>query len=193
MTQDLVIRETTEEDYDEVRHFIEMVDEEFYPPLSKRGESIAARVKRTLATQNSNYLLAQLKIPDPSDKLNGFVGLIGYTNKWKSEADSYINFLASHPAYRKYGVSKLLCVELEKMLCSIGIKRIYLCTWSSNLAAMRFYEKLGYNAYSVILNDRGKGIDTLNYRKNISPAEFVQNSNIRLNNRLEDKFTCASK
>jgi ribosomal protein S18 acetylase RimI-like enzyme len=32
---------------------------------------------------------------------------------------------------------------------------------------MNFYEKSGYNACSIILNHRGNGIDTINYRKKI--------------------------
>ena len=167
MMPDIIIRETTKEDFDAVSRFIELVDNEFYPPLSQRGEEIRERVQRTLATPDANYLVAQLREPDPSDQLQGFVAMVGCTEKWQREDGAYINFFATHPAYRKYGIGEMLHACLEDKLLGKGFRIIYLCTWSGNKKAMRFYEKLGYSVYSIILNDRGAGINTFNYRKKL--------------------------
>lgn len=172
MRPDLVIRETTEEDFCRVLHFIKLVDGDFCPPLSQRGDGgIHGRVKESLARPNANYIVAQLTEPETSDSMHGLVGMVGFTRKWQQEDDAYINFLATHPSYRKYGIAELLHGRLEDMLFERGVNRLYLCTWSGNKAAMRFYEKLGYGVYSIVLNDRGKGINTLNYRKGLSAKQ----------------------
>ncbi len=167
MDQAYYIKETRKADYLQVKRFIELVDNDFYPPLSKRGGGIPERVDGDLDTREANFLVARLKESDPHDTLKGFVGMVGCTRNWKSDDSAYINFLATHPNHRNHGISKALCLKLEDVLAKEGIKKIYLCTWSSNPAAMKFYDKLGYCAYSVILNDRGKGIDTIYYKKKI--------------------------
>ncbi|MDW7730834.1 MAG: GNAT family N-acetyltransferase [Methanolobus sp.] len=168
MEQDIVIRETTKEDFDAVFRFIELVDDDFYPPLSKRGEGISERVENSLATPDANYLVAQLRETEPSDQLQGFVAMAGCTRKWQREDGTYINFFATHPSYRKSGIGELLLARLEEELIREGFRKVYLCTWSGNKKAIRFYERLGYRTCSIILNDRGKGINTLNYRKRLS-------------------------
>jgi ribosomal protein S18 acetylase RimI-like enzyme len=173
MQPDIAIRETTREDFHRVLRFIELVDGDFYPPLSKRGDGgISERVRTSLATSNANYVVAQITEPEPSDDLHGFVSMVGFTRMWQQEDDAYINFLATHPSYRKRGIAHLLYSRLEEILFEKGVNRIYLCTWSDNLEAIRLYEKLGYMAYSIVLNDRGNGINTLNYRKGLD-REFL--------------------
>lgn len=168
MHPELAIRETTQDDFCRVLRFIELVDGDFYPPLSQRGDGgIYERVRTSLATSNANYVVAEMKEPEPSDGLQGLVAMAGCTFKWQQEDDAYINFLATHPSYRKYGIAELLYRQLEEMLAEKGVNRVYLCTWSGNRAAMRFYEKLGFIVYSIVLNDRGNGVNTLNYRKRL--------------------------
>jgi len=161
------IREAKKTDHLHVQRFIELVDEEFYPPLSERGGGIPERVEKCLDTPEANYLIARLNDADPMDPLGGIIGMIGCTRNWKGKDSAYVNFLATHPGYRKYGISKELTGKFEELLEEQGFERIYLCTWSGNPAAINFYEKLGYRAYSVVLNHRGNGVDTIYYRKKI--------------------------
>ncbi|MBP1910557.1 GNAT family N-acetyltransferase [Methanolobus bombayensis] len=161
------IVETKKKDHLPVQRFIELVDHEFYPPLSERGGGIPERIEKCLDTSEANYLIARLNEVDISDPLDGIIGMIGCTKNWKDESSTYVNFLATHPDYRKYGVSKALTRELEFLMEKQGFERIYVCTWSTNPAAMDFYEKIGYNAYSIILNHRGNGVHTINYKKKI--------------------------
>jgi len=177
MQPDLVIREATHEDFQNVLRFIELVDGDFYPPLSQRGDSgIPGRIKASLARSDANYVVAHLTEPEESDLLQGLIAMVGFTCKWQHEDDAYINFLATHPSYRKHGLAEVLNGRLEEMLVEKGVNRVYLCTWSGNLAAMRFYEKLGYSVYSIILNDRGNGINTLNYRKGLSTLKLSRSA-----------------
>jgi ribosomal protein S18 acetylase RimI-like enzyme len=161
------IKEAKKKDKLAIQKFIELVDHEFYPPLSERGGGISERVEKCLDTPEANYLIARLNEVDTSDPLEGIIGMIGGTKNWKGKDSVYVNFLATHPDYRNYGISKALTGELELLMGKQGFKRIYVCTWSSNPTAMNFYEKSAYNAYSIILNHRGNGIDTINYRKKI--------------------------
>jgi ribosomal protein S18 acetylase RimI-like enzyme len=172
------IREAKKADYLHFQRFIELVDHEFYPPLSERGGGISERLEKCLDTPEANYLIARLYEIDHSDPVNGIIGMIGCTKNWKDEDSAYVNFLASHPDYRKYGVSKALTRELELLMGKQGFKRIYVCTWSTNPTAMDFYEKLGYNAYSIVLNQRGNGVDTIYYKKKIKNTIMMQNNNI---------------
>jgi ribosomal protein S18 acetylase RimI-like enzyme len=172
MRPDLVIRETTQDDFCQVLRFIELVDGDFYPPLSQRGDGgIYERVRTSLATSSDNYVVAQMTEPEPPDHLQGFIAMAGYTLKWQQKDDAYINFLATHPSYRKSGIAELIYRWLEEILVEKGVNRVYLCTWSGNRAAIRFYEKLGFIVYSIVLNDRGNGINTLNYRKRLTAKQ----------------------
>nr|WP_321497290.1 GNAT family N-acetyltransferase [uncultured Methanolobus sp.] len=167
MVEGFSIRYASKADKLQVTSFIELVDEEFYPPLSQRGAGIPERVKRCLDTDESNFLVAEPNVYEEDSRLEGFIGMIGCTRNWKGHDSAYINFLATHPDHRNSGISKALCMRLEEELAGTGIDRIYLCTWSGNPSAIRFYESLGYCPYAIILNDRGNGIDTIYYKKKI--------------------------
>jgi ribosomal protein S18 acetylase RimI-like enzyme len=116
-------------------------------------------------------VLAQLTQPEPSDILEGLVEMVGFTREWQHRDDAYINFLGTHPSYRKHGIAELLHERLEDMLFERGVNGLYLCTLSGNKAAIRFYQRMGYGVYSVILDDRDRGINTLNYRKSLSAKQ----------------------
>ncbi len=161
------IREAKRTDYQQVKEFIELVDNEFCPPLSERGKGIPERIDSCLDRPESNYLVATLPEKKESGTYNRFVGMIGYTQKWKKDDKAYINFLATHPEYRNLGISKKLCLKLEDFLSNRDCRSVHVCTWSSNPAAMRFYRELGYHTYTVVLNDRGRGINTIYYKKRI--------------------------
>ncbi|MEZ5334121.1 MAG: GNAT family N-acetyltransferase [Methanolobus sp.] len=158
------IREAEKKDQKAVQRFIELVDNDFYPPLSERGGGIPERVQKCLDTPEANYLIAGLNEVDPSDPLDG---MIGCTKNWKSKGSAYVNFLATHPDYRNLGVSKELTGKFEEKLKKKEFKKIYLCTWSSNQAAIKFYENLEYKACSIVLNHRGKDVHTIYYIKKI--------------------------
>ncbi|MDK2826566.1 MAG: hypothetical protein PWQ63_889 [Methanolobus sp.] len=168
MVEGFSIRYASKTDKLRVTSFLELVDEDFYPPLSQRGGGIPERIERCLYTDEANFLVAEPNANRENSLLEEFMGMIGCTRNWKGHGTAYINFLATHPNHRNSGISKELCLRLEDELAGSGIKRIYLCTWSGNPAAMRFYESLGYCSYAIVLNDRGNSIDTIYYKKNIS-------------------------
>ncbi|ADI74349.1 GCN5-related N-acetyltransferase [Methanohalobium evestigatum Z-7303] len=158
----LNIREAYQDDFHRIHRFMELVNDEFFPPLDKREKSIDKRIQQTILNTNSAYLIAE------SETENNFcfiAGLIGFEKYWKSEDDAYINFLAVHPEYRGMGLSSKLEKQLELKLKQDGILYINVCTWSTNKPVLNFYEKMNYRINSVLKNDRGNGIDTIYYYK----------------------------
>ncbi|WP_196214086.1 GNAT family N-acetyltransferase [Methanolobus vulcani] len=178
MAEDFSIRYASKVDKLQVTNFIELVDKEFYPPLSKREGGIPERVDKCLDTDNANFLVAEPDSSYENSLHETFIGMIGCTKNWKGNDSAYINFLATHPNCRNSGISRALCLQLEKELSKSGVNRIYLCTWSGNPAAIRFYESLGYYRYAVVLNDRGNGVNTIYYKKILICSQNMQNNNI---------------
>lgn len=158
------ILQAGQKDYRPLCQFIELVDDEFYPPLSIRGNGIEQRVMECLADPDSYYMLA-VDEKCTEDTTNNILGVIGCSKYWKSIENAYINLMCVHPLLRRKGISAVLCKELEKRVSVEGIRKLYVCTWSTNVAAMKFYEANGFIPYSVVKNDRGHRVDTIHYRK----------------------------
>ncbi|WP_370571701.1 GNAT family N-acetyltransferase [Methanomethylovorans sp.] len=158
------IRQAEQEDYNPLCRFIQLVDNEFYPPLSARGNGLEQRVRECLAGRHSYYMLAEDNT-DTEETTDKILGVIGCNKYWKGKKDAYINLMCVHPQLRRKGISAVLCKELEKRVIVEGIGKLYVCTWSTNIPAMRFYEANGFVPYCVVKNDRGHRVDTIHYRK----------------------------
>ena len=158
------IRQAGQEDYHPLCRFIELVDNEFVPPLSMRGNSIEQRVEECLAGHHSYYMIAENDTIQ-EETAGDILGIIGCNKHWKKEKDAYINLMCVHPHMRKKGISRALYQELEKKLIDEGVKKLYVCTWSTNVAAKRFYEINEFIPYCIVKNDRGPRVDTIHYRK----------------------------
>ncbi|OPY18683.1 MAG: putative acetyltransferase [Methanomethylovorans sp. PtaU1.Bin093] len=158
------IRHARQEDHGPLCRFIEIVDNDFYPPLSMRGNGIEQRVWECLAGKHSYYLIAEGHSA-PHDTAGNIIGVIGCSKFWRKENDAYINLMCVHPLQRKKGISRALYQELERDLMNEGIRKLYVCTWSTNDAAMRFYGSNGFIPYCIVKNDRGNRVDTIHYRK----------------------------
>ncbi|OPY21279.1 MAG: TDP-fucosamine acetyltransferase [Methanomethylovorans sp. PtaU1.Bin073] len=158
------VREARQEDYHLLCQFIELVDNDFYPPLSMRGNGIEQRVWECLSGPDSYYLIAEDGI-STEHTAGKILGVIGCRKYWKSKNDAYINLMCVHPEFRKKGISKVICEELESRTIAEGIRKLYVCTWSTNVAAMQFYQVNGFIPYCIVKNDRGNGVDTIHYRK----------------------------
>jgi ribosomal protein S18 acetylase RimI-like enzyme len=161
MIYTLNIREAYQDDFHRIHRFMELVNDEFFPPLDKRVKSIDERIQQTIFNTNSGYLIAESETEDTSL----IAGLIGFEKYWKSEDNAYINFLAVHPEYRGMGLSSKLEKQLELKLKQDGILYLNVCTWSTNKLVLKFYEKKDYRINNILKNDRGNGIDTIYYYK----------------------------
>ena len=170
MGSDLTIREADFSDHHPICKFIELVDGDFFPLLSVRPGGIEARVERSLAKSDSNYLIVEAgtSISNTSNENDrSILALLGYKKYWKGINNAYISFIAVHPSRRKMSISSMLMRMIEDRMRLENIRHMYICTWSTNKPAVQFYGKIGYSVYHVIKNARGVGIDTVYYRKDI--------------------------
>jgi hypothetical protein len=89
------IYETTDADFEKLKEFMELVDSEFVPPLSSRPGGIKGRISGNLATEDANYLIAEIE--------GRIAGVIGYRKNWNGNGESYISFIAVHPCNKQMG------------------------------------------------------------------------------------------
>ena len=72
----------------------------------------------------------------------------------------WVNYLAVAPHARRAGVGRSLMAEAEQVLEALGCPKVNLQIRATNLAAVRFYEALGYSADDVISLGRRLEHDT---------------------------------
>lgn len=154
------IYEGTAGDFEKLKIFMELVDTEFYPPLSMRPGGISGRITESLAGADSNYLIVE--------KDGQVIGAIGYKSNWRGGSEVYISFLAVHPGFRRHNLARKLDAALIGKLAPLGTTHLIVTTWSTNPDACRIYKKLGYHVCRVVKDHRGPGVDTIYFRKNIS-------------------------
>ena len=157
------IREGLPDDLEQLINFMELVDQEFVPPLSLRQGGIYGRVSGTLVNVDSNYLVCES---------NGkIIGAVGYRKNYNGIeeilGEAYISFIAVHPACRGQNIGRLLERALVQDLCSDGITHINVTTWSTNPDAYHMYRQLGYFVSETLHDHRGPGVDTIYFRKSL--------------------------
>jgi len=157
------IREGLPDDLERLIDFMELVDNEFVPPLSLQPGGIYERVSGTLAKMDSNFIIGES---------NGrVVGAMGYRKNWNGIeevlGEAYISFIAVHPGYRGQNIARLLDRALAKKLCPVWVTHVNVTTWSTNPGAYRMYQQLGYVVSKTLKNHRGPGVDTIYFRKNL--------------------------
>jgi len=75
--------------------------------------------------------------------------VIGYIIYWKIIDEVQVNNVAVHPAHRRRGLAEALFREVLENLRAEGAKSISLEVRTSNAAARRLYEKLGFEPWGV--------------------------------------------
>lgn len=153
------IYETTDADFEKLKEFMELVDSEFVPPLSSRPGGIKGRISGNLATEDANYLIAEIE--------GRIAGVIGYRKNWNGTGESYISFIAVHPEYRRIGIARSLDNALMQKLSFDGILHVNITTWSTNPNVCKMYKQMGYHVFRFLKDDRGPGVDTIYFKKAI--------------------------
>ncbi|WP_048179011.1 GNAT family N-acetyltransferase [Methanosarcina sp. MTP4] len=188
-------REAEKNDHSQIREFIELVDSEFYPPLSQRPGGIEERIENSLVKPDANFLMAEgisnsgfgsgadsglgtetgkgtgietFPQPDRPAGPDRIAGLISYEKQWEGENNAYISFVAVNPGFRNMGLASELINLLEEQMRSEGMERMYVCTWSTNRSALALYGKKGFSTARIIEDDRGPLVDTVYLVKDIS-------------------------
>lgn len=158
-TNSLSIRFVTpiQRDWKEFVDFVKEADTEFVPPLLDRAEFVH-QLKNGL---NNRALIAV-------DTNNEFVAAAMYQTDHCGDEDSvYLTFFRVVPNHRNLGIGFWFRQLLLKHLKAKGFKSLVTRTWSSNSEMIRLIEKTGFYPTKVIKNDRGPGIDTLYFEREL--------------------------
>jgi len=138
--------------------FIILVDKDFYPPISKR-KRIEDYVLDSLA--EPHYVL----VVWDNDTI---IGSVCTCLDMPEKGEGYIYWLAILPNYRTQGLATKLINNVEKYLRKNTYNKIKVRTWSTNMASIALYTKLGFSTDYVIKNERGNGVDSIYFVKNLA-------------------------
>lgn len=97
------------------------------------------KVLASIRSKTSNVLAARI-----GSRVIGF-GIMDYYHE-----EAHLNLLAVRPKFHKQGIGKSIVNWLETCASTAGISIIYLECRSNNIAAQKFYEKLGYRKIKVV-------------------------------------------
>lgn len=109
-------------------------------------ESAFAHDLRRAALDENNGLFVLDGVPTESapGELCGFLWVVLCHNNWTGEHYGYINNLYMLPARRGQGLSDELLRYSEAWFRERGVSKLRLTVTTSNLAACRLYQRLGY-------------------------------------------------
>ena len=164
MTSDLhvtILTDKTKKQFmRDISLLVQKYNNEFIPPLSKRG-SVSCTSLRDCNNDNISEYIESMKSQDfivVLDKTNKVVGFLSYEHREVCDIDcNYVSIIITDKNYREQGVARELYSVLEKLSKLPIIVR----TWSTNYKNRSILSNLGYDCIKTIKDDRGVGIDTL--------------------------------
>ena len=125
-----IIREMKIEDLD---HIMEIESLSFTIPWSK--ESFIHELNNNSVAK---YYVAVIE---------NFVA--GYAGLWKIMDEGHITNIAVHPEYRNKRIGESLIKRIFKVCDSVNINKLTLEVRESNSAALKLYEKMGFQAEGI--------------------------------------------
>jgi ribosomal-protein-alanine N-acetyltransferase len=100
------------------------------------------------------------------DEIAGFV--IVHVERVASELMAYVVTLDVAPEFRREGLAQRLMSEAESQVVVAGVRWIQLHVFTGNEAAIRFYERIGYERIRVRRGYYGAaGLDAIVYGKEL--------------------------
>jgi ribosomal protein S18 acetylase RimI-like enzyme len=161
----VIIRKATHKDFKELYNFFELVNNDFIPPISKRRglpkkKEIENFTKKMIRGKKSTMIIFE-----SNRKINGIICFS--EDYWKNKNIPHIVEFAVHKSHRHKGVGTLLLEYIFNLLERKGYKSVTIRTWSTNKLALNLYRKVGFKKIKTIKNDRGKGIDTIYFKKKL--------------------------
>jgi len=144
MAADVLIREGTPEEQDEIETLVKTAYREFQPIFpADRWEAWMDNIWETVHSGQGVAIVAESQ-----GKLQGVVKFYPHAGQagmgqWPKEAAS-MRILAVHPDSRAKGYGTLLVRECVRRARALKIHQIYLYTGTFMQAARHIYEKLGF-------------------------------------------------
>ena len=160
-----------------VRKILFDADKEFYPPLSARNSTT-----QTVLSGDGNLSDTPVVPEEYFKTMSGqsivlaiqdetIAGFLSYKPGYELEIDgkkiicSYVSTIVVSPEFRGQGVTGKMYLKLFE--CSAD-KYVATRTWSKNTAHIHILDRLGFDLIMTLKDDRGPGIDTVYYGKEIS-------------------------
>ncbi len=84
---------------------------------------------------------------------------------------AYVVTLDVAPAFRRMGLARVLMGEVERQSLDAGAERMGLHVYSGNIAAIAFYERLGFERVGVDEGFYGDGLDAWTYLKPLAGSD----------------------
>ena len=158
----------------EVRRLLESCGDEFMPPLSTRMSTHQTdlRCLEGTGTRPGEYFSELSHQPFALALSDGrVVAFLSFIEGYpvmrgeKRLVTTYVTTICVAPEWRHRGIATGLYRVLER--CSSS-RYFSVRTWSTNAAQMTLLQSLGYRELARIRDDRGEGIDTVFYLKDLS-------------------------
>ena len=151
------IREVKEADYGGLLDLLRELDQDFFPPLSVRGD-LGTYLNTDLEKPNITLVLEDNKI---------ITGLISLQLQGQGKDEGYLRTIGVKKRERQQGLGSLLMNKIILKAKKLKYKEIKVRTWSTNKAVIGLYDKFGFVVDYTKKNDRAQGIDSIYYRKQL--------------------------
>lgn len=155
------------------------IDYEFIPPLSYRDSTTFSFENETkdvfLPKPYFDNLLKQTIIVSKSRLNDNVIGFMSYipdhiiTQNEANISCHYITTIGVTKGSRGNGITVQFYSEIEKIVRTSSLNKVIATrTWSTNRTHIRVLESLGYKKIIELRDDRGSGIHTVYYSKQIN-------------------------
>lgn len=96
--------------------------------------------------------------------------IIGYSVATARGKDGHIVSVAVDPQYRRQGIGTALLSAVTRRLIEQGVEQIHLEVRKGNGAAIAFYERMGFRAFSEIRHYYSNGEDAWVFKRTAEPS-----------------------
>jgi len=132
-------------DYERIKRFFMLIDNEFFPKLSERkyGESLDSLLKKSLSKGHIGI----------SEIAGNIVAACAY---WIEQDEIVINATGVSKQFRGTPILHNLSTYMLEKEKEKPIKKVKTKTWSSNIKAQRILKKIGFRKIEIIKEDLHK-------------------------------------
>ncbi|WP_299106413.1 GNAT family N-acetyltransferase [uncultured Tenacibaculum sp.] len=137
-------REARIEDLDTLLEFEQGVIEAERPldPFLKKGSINYYDIEKLISSENVHLVVAT-----SNEEIvgSGYVRIENSGSYHKNEQNGYIGFMYVKPSFRGKRISAVVLESLKEWSKNKGLKELRLDVYNANLAAIKSYERFGFN------------------------------------------------
>ncbi len=160
--------------YEDILNMLTDSDDEFCPPLSARNSTIQADLSANTKCKNGvmSYFEELKKqrfvVACEGDKLLGFVSFKeNFTNDVILERDLPDIYISTLLVSAEARGMRLTYKMYEFLFECYKNSNVFTRTWSTNALHIKILSSFGFDVLKIITDDRGKGIDTVYFKKSV--------------------------